>query len=185
MATNKLFRQIRSPAREKALMDLGSTVRKEVEGALEKVKKALVDSHELIVQDWKSDVSFRAAKYIRPDRMWVTVFPTGADREIWFYVDQGTKPHTIPERRPKKAKALAFQAGGAYQPKTLAKPARTVSGGGKVTGGTKVVAMKAKAYTHPGTEAREFTRQIAEDIQPEFVKEVENAFKRAASSAGG
>jgi len=181
---SKLFRQIRAPAREKALMNIDGLARKEVEVALEKTKKLLVAWHELIVQDWKSDVSFRAAKYIRKDKMWVTVFPVGADREIWFYVDLGTKPHTIPERVPKKGKALAFMAGGTYKPKTLASPARLGSGGGTVTGGTKVVVARAKAYKHPGSEGRHFTEKIAEDIQPSFKREVENAFKRVANAGG-
>jgi hypothetical protein len=179
-----LFRQIRSPAREKVLMDLDSIARKEVEAALEKTKKLLVAWHELIVSDWKSDVGFRAAKYIRKDRMWVTVFPVGADREIWFYVDLGTKPHPIPERVAKPGKALAFMAGGKYKPKTLAGPARLASGGGTVTGGTKVVVSRAKAYTHPGSEGRHFTEKIAEDIQPQMKKEVESAFRRVANAGG-
>ncbi|MHC4710891.1 MAG: hypothetical protein ACYTA3_10880 [Planctomycetota bacterium] len=170
-------------------MNIDSLARKEVEAALEKTKKALVKSHEIIVQDWKSDVGFRAAKYIRKDRMWVTVFPVGADREIWFYVDLGTKPHDIPTPiLPKRAKALSFRAGGTYVPKTLAKPARTVSGGGKVTGGTKVVVAavynKGQPIKHPGSEGRHFTKQIAEDIQPSFKREVENAFKRVANAGG-
>jgi hypothetical protein len=141
-------------------MNIDSLARKEVEAALEKTKKVLVKSHEIIVQNWKSDVGFRAAKYIRKDRMWVTVFPVGADREIWFYVDLGTKPHDIPERVPKNAKALAFRAGGKYNPKTLASPARVASGGGTVTGGTKVV------------------------VSPSFKSEVENAFRRVANAGG-
>lgn len=158
-------------------MNIDSLARKEVEAALEKTKKALVKSHEIIVQDWKSDVGFRAAKYIRKDRMWVTVFPVGADREIWFYVDLGTKPHLITAKR---APYLTFQAGN-YVPKTLAKPARTVSGGGQVKNAQWV---KAKTVQHPGSEGRHFTKQIAEDIQPSFKREVENAFKRVANAGG-
>jgi hypothetical protein len=172
-----LFRQIRSPAREKVLMDLDSLARKEVEVALEKTKKALVASHEIIVKNWKSDVGFRAAKYIRKDRMWVTVFPVGSDREVWFYVDLGTKPHTITAKR---GPYLTFQAGN-YVPKTLAKPARTVSGGGQVRNAQWV---KTKRVQHPGSEGRGFTKQIAEDIQPSFKSEVENAFKRVANAGG-
>jgi len=110
--------------------------------------------------------------------MWVTVFPVGADREVWFYVDQGTKPHPIAAKR---APYLVFQAGN-YVPKTLAKPARTVSGGGQVRNPQWV---KTKRVQHPGSEGRHFTQTIAEDIQPSFKAEVEKAFKRIAASAGG
>ena len=77
-------------------------------------------------------------------------------------------------------KAMVFQAGGKYTPKTLARPARTVGGGGKVTGGTKVIIQSRKAFTHPGNEPRNFTLQIAKDIKPGFKKEIENAFRRAS-----
>ena len=175
---NRVFRRIRSPAREKALLGLENIrARKEVNEALDKTKKALVVSHEKIVADWKSDVRFRAAKFIRPGRIWVTVFPVGKDRLIWFYVDQGTKPHSI---TVKSSPFLIFKA-GEYIPKTKAKPARTVSGGGRVKDGHIV---KVKKVKHPGSEARNFTATIAEDIEPSFKREVENAFRRTANAGG-
>ena len=33
---------------------------------------------------------------------------------------------------------------------------------------------------HPGSEARNFSAEIAEDIEPGFKREIENAFRRAA-----
>lgn len=156
-------------------MNIDSLARKEVETALEKTKKALVKSHEVIVKDWKSDVGFRAAKYIRPGRMWVTVFPVGADRKRWFYVDLGTKKRDI---KAKNKPYLTFRV--PYTPKTLAKPARTVSGGGRY--GEQWVRVK-KVKDHE-IKARHFTKKIAEDIQPQFRSEVENAFKRVANAGG-
>jgi hypothetical protein len=173
-----LFRAIRAPGR---LLALNTLARQEIERVLDnEVKPALVKSHEAIVADWEHQPGFASRKYVRPDSIAVSVYPTGENADIWIWVDRGTKPHEIPERVPKAALALRFQAGGKYQPKTLAAPARTVSGGGRVTGGTTVFAQRAKAFTHPGTEAREFTKVIAEDISPEFKRVVENAFRRVA-----
>lgn len=172
-----LFRNIRSGRRQAGIVNLKSLTRKKLEETLDKkVKPALVKSHEKIVANWEHKVGFEAKKVIKPDSITVYVYPTGPNKHIWVFVDQGTKPHVI---KPKKASRLAFQTG--YTAKTLAKPARTVSGGGKASGGV----VFAKQVNHPGSEGREFSRQIAEDIAPEFKKEVENAFRQLADEING
>lgn len=154
------------------LLDLDSIVRKQIEEAMDKqVKPALVKSHERVVADWKHKPKFGAQKRIRPERITVSVFPTGDNAKIYNFVDKGTEPHEI---RPVRAKALRFNTG--YQPKTLARPARTVSGGGKATGPE----VFAQVVHHPGSEAREFSKTIAEDISPHFKRLIENAFRKAA-----
>ena len=162
----------RSGKRQMKLLDLNSIVRKQIKEKMDRqVKPALLKSHELIVANWKSDVGFQARKFISGDEIAIIIFPTGKDKKIWDYVDQGTRPHVI---LPRNAPNLVFKTG--YSPKTLAKPARTVAGGGKATGPT----VYAKKVNHPGTEAREFTKTIAEDIKPKFKSEIENAFRQAA-----
>jgi len=174
------LRSIRSTKRKLALADLSKIADKEIRQAMDKkVKPALIKSFENVVANWKSDVGFAARTYVRRDSITVYVFPTGKDKMIWIYVDQGTKPHPIFPKKP--GGVLAFQ-GGTYVPKTLAKPARTVYGGGTVKNPKPVF---AKSVQHPGSEARGFTKQIAKDIQPEFKREVENAFRRAARKANG
>jgi hypothetical protein len=174
-----LFRNVRGAKRRAAIQDLNSIARKELEKAIEqKVKPALVKSHEIIVANWKHKPKFQSRKFFRPDKIATNVFATGENAKIWKFVDQGTKSHTMPAVT---GKLMAFQAGGKYQPKTLAKPARVSPSGGRVTGGEKVITMRRKSFTHPGSEAREFTKQIAEDIKPSFKKEIENAFRRAAN----
>lgn len=173
-----LWRNVRATKRRNPIEELNKIALQELEDALEETKTAMVKSHELVVADWKNQPGFAARKFIRPDSLSITVFPTGENKDIWIYVDQGTKPHQIPERVPKRAKALKFQAGGEYVPKTKANPARTVSGGGKVVGGETVFAQRAAAYTHPGSEARNFTKEIAEDIEPDFKRVTENAFRQ-------
>lgn len=171
-----LLRNIRSGKRKAALLDLESLARKQIEQTLDqKVKPALIKSHELIVANWSSDVGFQARKFITGDSISINVFPTGADKQIWIFVDQGTKPHTI---RAKGGGRLKFQA-GTYKPKTLANPARTASGGGTVSGGVTVF---PKAVNHPGTQARNFSETIAEDIRPSFIQEMEAAFRLVAKA---
>lgn len=135
------------------------------------VKPALIKSHNLIVADWKNKPIFQARKFISAERIAVTVFPTGPAAEIYGYVDQGTRPHLI---TPKNGPFLSFHTG--YSPKTLAKPARTVGGGG-TSSGPRVF---AKVVHHPGSEAREFSKTIAEDILPDFKNIIEKAFRNVA-----
>lgn len=173
-----LFKNIRKGNRQAKLLDLNSITRKQLERDIDtKVKPALVKSHELIVANWESDVGFASKKYITGDQIAVSVYPTGSDKEIWTFVDQGTKPHQIPAHGPVKAKAMKFQGGGKYNPKTLASPARTASGGGKVTGGVTVFTKSVKSFTHPGNKGRFFSEEIAEDIQPGFIKIIEGSFR--------
>lgn len=171
-----LFRNVRSGKRQAAIADLESIARKNLDAALELVKEALVESHRRVVADWEHQPDFAARKYVEADRLAVSVYPTGPSKSIWEYVDQGTRPHPI---TPKRARFLRFQWGGpgSYVAKTLPRPARTVSGGGRVVGG---VTVYAKRVEHPGSEGRGFTQQIAEDIEPDFLRVVENAFRATA-----
>lgn len=172
------LRAVRADWRKLGLSKLDSIVRQEIERVMDdQVKRSLVQSHEKIVENWRHKPEFQARKYIEPDRIRVAVFPTGEYKEIWYYVDRGTRPHTIPEV---VGKLMVFHAGGVYVPKTLAKPARTVSGGGYVEDGTKVFTTKRKAFIHPGSEGRDFTGTIARDLKPDFQRWIENAFRRAA-----
>ena len=176
-----LFKNIRSSSRKAKLLDLNSITHKQVEHALDaKVKPVLIKSHEMIVANWESDVSFASKKFISADVISVNIYPIGPDKKIWTFVDQGTKPHTIPGHGPVRAKAMRFQSGGKYQAKTLASPARTAGGGGKVTGGTTVFAKRVRSFTHPGNKGRHFSVEIAEDIQPSFQKIMESSFRIVA-----
>ena len=168
------FRDVRSGKRRAALADLRSIVRKEIEEAMDRqVKPAIVKAHEKIVVDWEHKVEF-AARKILGNVIAVYVFPTGENKKIWLYVDQGTEPHVI---RPVKVKLLSFVTG--YQPKTLAKPARTVIGGGGHTGER----VFAKEVQHPGNEGRFFSEQIAEEMRDPITAVIEAAFRRAARAA--
>lgn len=167
-----LLKSIRSNKRRALITQLNSIARKELERAMDReVKPTLIKSHNLVVANWKNKPEFQARKFISTERIAVTVFPTGPNAEIYGYVDQGTKPHVI---TAKNVPFLSFRTG--YISKTLAKPARTVSGGG-VTTGPRVY---AKLVHHPGSEAREFSKTIAEDIEPDFKQIIEKAFRNVS-----
>jgi len=172
------LRSVRSGKRRAALADLDSIARKEIERVLdERVKPALVKSHEKIVEDWTTKITFQARKVIKSDVITVYVYPTGKNKAIWYYVDLGTKPHPITPKKPGGMLVFPWGGKGSYVPKTLARPARTVVGGGYVRNPQVV---RAKRVDHPGSEGRNFTGQIANEIQPEFKREMENAFRRTA-----
>jgi len=90
--------------------------------------------------------------------------------EIYGYVVRGTKPHVI---TPKRAPALRFQTG--FTSKTTPRKI------GSRRGGSSGRMVSAKIVHHPGTTAREFDIVIAEQLQPELVKEVRKAIKKASS----
>lgn len=166
-----LLRNIRSGKRKALLTDLNNIARKMLSDALDsQIKPLLIQSHEKVVESWKNQPDFQTRKYIKADSIGMTVFPTGEAKEIYTYVDQGTKPHLIV---PVHAKLLKFRTG--YQPKTLPNPARVViqPAGGKATGSQ----VFAKLVHHPGSEPRGFSKAIAGDLQPDFSRVIDNTFR--------
>jgi len=167
-----LLRNIRSKKRKAEILNLDYLARKALEAALKsQVAPVLIKSHNLVVADWKNKPTFETRIAVRPEKISMTVFPSGDNAGIYEIVDQGSPPHII---KPVKAEFLVFRTG--YQPKTLARPARTVSGGGKTTGPL----VFAKLVHHPGSEGRFFSRQIAEDIKPDFKRIIDNTFKKVS-----
>lgn len=170
-----LYRTTRS---RKGFIFAGSAVVKELADTLEdRIKPELLKRFKLIVANWSSDVDFGARKIIKPDFISVSVYPKGADKKIWTYVTGGTRKHPITARR---AKTLAFMWGGkgSYKPKT--KPVGKFGGPGIVRGGKMAFPVSVQ---HPGTKARKFEETIMEDMQPEFRREMENAFRRGINKA--
>jgi hypothetical protein len=137
----------------------------------DKVKPALIKSHNLVVANWKNKPKFQTRKDITVAKISMTVFPVGPNARIYGYVDQGTEPHII---AAKNVPLLSFKTG--YKPKTLARPARTVSGGGTSSGPRVFV----KIVHHPGSGPREFSETIAGDIAPDFKQIIENTFRDVA-----
>lgn len=137
------------------------------------VKPHFIQRFDMVVANWDHKVDFRARKFLRTDKIWLNVFPTGPNKQIWVWVSKGTRgPYPIPKRGPG---FLAFKTG--YKPKT--KPVGKFGGPGIFTGDTVMGVMQVQ---HPGIEAREFERIIAEDEKAWFSRAMENGWRRAIRS---
>ncbi len=167
-----LLRNIRSGKRAAMIVNTDKITARELKSELDPIRKALILQFKKIVSNWKSDVDFSGRSIISGKGLAVNVFPTGNDKNIWDYVDQGTRSHTI---TAVNSPTLKFQT--KYTAKTAAKPARVVvSGGAGKSSGDWVSPI---SVIHPGIEAREFTKVIGDDSIDFFRRRVEAAFKRA------
>lgn len=171
-----VWRNVRSGKRKALIANLDTIARKELEKGLDNVGKALVKSHERIVRDWKTEIKFKSRRIVTPRKISVVVFPTGENAKIWIFVDKGTDEHEIKPKKPGGTLVFRWGGKGSYTPKTMAKPARTVAGGGTVRGPI----VYRKKVDHPGSEGRDFSGQIAKTGQRMYRNEIENAFRRAA-----
>jgi hypothetical protein len=109
-----------------------------------------------VVRDWQTDVDFAALPSQRREAYLYEIKAIGAGAQIFVYVDQGTEPHEI--RPTKPGGVLAFRTG--YSAKT-APVAQHAVGTGKATGAHVV----ATVVHHPGTEARQFTAVIFQQMR--------------------
>jgi len=149
-------------------------VRKVLGAALDnEAKPHFVQRFEMVTANWKHKPGFQARKFITADEIRLAVYPTGPNAQIWKWVSFGTRGgYQIPKGGPG---FLAFQTG--YKPKTKA-PGKF--GGPGVFTGPKV--MGVMQVTHPGIEAREFEKTIADDERDWYNRTVENAWRRAIRS---
>lgn len=159
-------RVIRSNLRQ-SLVTMDRQVKLELRKETQKQGKYLLDQFLDIVADWRTKVGFRLQVRIQQNRITITVFAAGVNKEIFGYVDEGTKPHVI---KPKGNKPLRFKTG--YQPRTT--PIAEYGGMGKATGDW---VSKREVY-HPGIKAREFTITIGSEFEPLYRKAIENVFRR-------
>lgn len=138
---------------------------------MQEVGKDIRREYKDIVDDWEHKPAFTASTIERPRIIRTSIRVGGQHKLIWFYVDRGTRPHLILPRVP--GGRLKFRTG--YSPRTLP-IAQAHMGTGTASGEF----VSAEQVNHPGTEAREFGKTIAEDYKPEFRRRIENAFRRAA-----
>ena len=95
-------------------------------------------------------------------------YSAGTDNEIYGYVNDGTRPHTI---RARDGGLLAFQSG--YNAKTTPRQIGSQSGG---PFGPTVYAQEVQ---HPGTAPRDFDDAIAEKLQPEATVSLQRVVTRS------
>ena len=138
------------------------------------VKPVLVEEHQKIVADWAHEVIFKARKILTRAFIAVDVWAAGDPEnvKIWHYVNDGTEPHPIDA---KNAPRLKFRLG--YVPKTGV-------GGGYGGAGFATGEWRSPVHVdHPGTDAREFERHIADKMRTWFRRRIEAAFKRGVRRA--
>lgn len=159
-------RVVKSKFRQK-LIQTDRDLRKELGKAAQEAGKILKRDHEKVVSMWNHKPKFGYVYKVSGNEISANVYAYGANKKIWFWVNDGTKPHII---RPKRSKYLKFRTG--YKPRT----ARGGFGGpGKADGPW----VSAKEVKHPGIKAREFTKLIVSRARPRFRRLTEAAFRKA------
>jgi len=135
-------------------------------------KPMLIKQFDEVVANWEHKPVFKARKFIRPNKIWVNVFPSGENADIWKWVSRGTKAHDI-EAKNKPFLAFMWGGKGSYKAKTA--PGGRYGGPGTVAGGTL---RRPRKVRHPGNKPRLFEEDIAKTQGPEFSRVMENGWRR-------
>lgn len=106
--------------------------------------------------------------------MATSVYAVGAAAGTYALVNAGAKPHTI---RPSRSPFLRFQPGyrAATSPRILSSRAKTRYGN----------FISSQLVHHPGFEAREFDKTIAELYAPTFAEDMRKAVTFASKAKVG
>jgi len=139
---------------------------KVIEAQLNAAAKDIQTQFQKTTAAWDEQVTFRIEKKgtdTRPVRLVL------AENDVYYYVARGTERHLI---EPRQAKFLRFATG--YTPKT--RPGVI----GSFAGGPTGPVVFAGAVEHPGSEARNFDKLIATDVQKRFPGMVLKAIDREA-----
>lgn len=100
-----------------------------------------------------------------------TYWYIGTNDVIYGYVEFGTKPHIIEPRKP--GGRLHFMRSG-FRPKSRVNYIDSYAGSPATRGETY-----AKVVHHPGTAARNFSKQIAKKREKQFAKLVRQAIRES------
>lgn len=136
-------------------------------GSVEIAKKVRVDLQKT-TRTWKHRVVFVIKIGVGNDESQVTVY---TDDDIYNYVSGGTKPHWI---KPRRAKALRF--GVPFKAKTR------VGFIGSSNGKRGDTLVFSKGVYHPGSEARDFDKVIADKWQPVYVELMQRRIDNAVDA---
>lgn len=122
-------------------------------------KKHAEKARQLLLQPtltWNHSVSFTIDE--KGDTVAITT-----DDEPYGYLDEGTKPHLITGNP-----VLRFQEN--FKPKTTPNSLNSVAGGKS----GNYVHPPPTSVQHPGNEARNFSQQVIDKIEPAFQADVDN-----------
>lgn len=112
-------------------------------------------------QSWDDKPNWKNEMYLGPNVMWVKVLTYSTQYRL---VNAGARPHMI---RPRRAKMLRFQTNfrAKSRPRVI----------GAFAGGKSGPYVSTLGVHHPGHEAREFDKEIAEQYAPTFVEDIQEA----------
>lgn len=148
-------------------------MRLELLNAMRKVGTGIKGDFEKTTATWKTPVEFEKQISLSGGPQ-VEIFTTN---KIYGYVDQGTEPHPI---AAKNAPFLVFKWGGPGSYKAKTSPGVIGSSGSSQSGTTQ----RFKSVMHPGTKARNFSKEIEKKWQPRFRKEMEATMSKVAKASG-
>lgn len=148
-------------------------IAKEIEQELRDTGMELKTSHDKVVREWTHRPSFKATYSTHAAIQSVKISPQGRHKDLWTWVDKGTKPHVI---RAKNAPFLKFQTGYSARTAPIAKSAQ---GTGQRFGSW----VQKTEVQHPGTEARDFSKTFMKELTPSFGDRIQAAIKRGIKKA--
>lgn len=135
------------------------------------------------VQGWSAPKPrFAPRVVVRPDLIMAFVDVAGSAKKKFIYVDKGTGKYGPRKRayliQPKTPGGkLHFQTG--YSAKTA--PVAKVNVG---TGQRSGPWVKTIRVIHPGIKPRKFTETVWDELNPDFVRRIENAIRRGVRRSG-
>ena len=131
--------------------------------ALDDTIREVEKDYKRTVKTWKKKPTFTK---INPRKLFGALdAKVTTKNEIYFFVEEGTRPHVI---RPRQGGRLRFQAG--YRAKT--KP-RVI---GSTPGGSFGPLVSSGGVLHPGTAPRHFSNEIAKRRKKMLKSKVQGAF---------
>jgi hypothetical protein len=138
--------------------------------ALDDTAEDLKSSFQDITERWEHRVRFDVDWNESKSYYETTIRPAGENKKIFGYVDKGTKPHMINAHNP--AYPLKFQTG--YDART--KPIGQYNVGTGQAYGAWVTAL---AVYHPGTDARDFSQDLIDKLQPTLGQRVNQYIEKS------
>lgn len=132
-------------------------------------KRKLTDLFKQTTEGWQDPPQFSSRRIDTSSQLGIRVYPSGKNADKWALVNEGARAHII---RPRRARLLRFQTG--YKAGTKVRTLRSTAyqRSGKF--------VQTKLVHHPGFEAREFTQTIADEHEPEFNQDMQDAIKKGA-----
>lgn len=141
---------------------------REIKEAGADVAGEVVKQLDRVVSGWEHRPDFATRMTVQAGGIAFDVFPTGPNKQIFIWVDKGTRRHWV---APRRGGVLAFKQ--YYAPRT--RPGGGYGGPGRAFGPT----VFSRGHEVSGIEPREFTKAAAEAAVPLLSDAVREAIREA------